>query len=203
MRETANLWNPAQLASGINHDGFAVVENFVQYDSLKNAQNFVKDAVAANGGHYLHIAGHERLIGTFLHDLPSDPEFVNLCRGIYECGTGQPAPNTEFYQILRCLSGDLVQKHSMVFHYDSYVLTGAHSNSDSSRRTAGRSDFASQHPAFPKNVPAQFVRQDDARQPVHPKTFKKAVGAWLKRDRQDQDGAWKSLFLLGLSIHSH
>ena len=123
MRETAKLWNPAQLAARINHDGFAVIENFAQYDILKNAQNFVKDAVAANGGNYLHIAGHEKLIGTFLHDLPSDPEFANLCRGIYECGTGQPAPDTEFYQILRCLSGDLVQKHSMVFHYDSYVLT--------------------------------------------------------------------------------
>jgi hypothetical protein len=44
MREIDNLWNPAQLAARINHDGFAVVENFVQYDSLKNAQNFVRDA---------------------------------------------------------------------------------------------------------------------------------------------------------------
>ena len=115
--------DPAQIVDRINHDGFAIVENFVKYDDLKTAQKFVKDAVAANGGNYLHIGGREKLTGTFLHDLPIDPEFVELCRGIIESGTGKPAPDTEFYQILRCLSGDLVQKHSMVFHYDSYVLT--------------------------------------------------------------------------------
>jgi hypothetical protein len=123
MRKTAGIWNPAQLADRINHDGFVVVEDFVQYDNLKNTQKFVKDAVAANGGNYLHIAGHEKLSGTFLHDLPNNSEFISLCRGIFERGTGKPAPKTAFYQILRCLSGDLVQKHSMVFHYDSYVLT--------------------------------------------------------------------------------
>jgi hypothetical protein len=123
MRQTADVWKTAQIADRINHDGFAVVENFVKYDDLKTAQKFVKDAVAANGGNCLHIDGHENLSGTFLYDLPKDPEFVKLCKGIFESGTGKPAPDTEFYQILRCLSGDLVQKHSMVFHYDSYILT--------------------------------------------------------------------------------
>jgi hypothetical protein len=123
MRKTADIWDPAQLADRINHDGFVVVEDFVQYDNLKNTQKFVKDAVAANGGNYLHIAGHEKLSGTFLYDLPNNSEFISLCRGIFERGTGKASPKTAFYQILRCLSGDLVQKHSMVFHYDSYVLT--------------------------------------------------------------------------------
>ena len=48
---------------------------------------------------------------------------MSLCRGIYEAGTGQAAPETGFYQILRCLSGSQAQKHSMRFHFDSYVLT--------------------------------------------------------------------------------
>lgn len=113
----------AALAQQISKDGYAVIENFVPPDRLKTAQNFVSKAIADNGGEYVGFSGTTKLSGTFLADLPEDPNFVALCRGIYESAVGHPAPDTGFYQILRCLSGTSAQKHSMRFHFDSYVLT--------------------------------------------------------------------------------
>ncbi|AYO81775.1 hypothetical protein [Methylobacterium brachiatum] len=111
------------LAAQIDANGYAVIEDYVAPDELRGAQAFVVDAIAANGGEYVGFTGTERLGGTFLADLPEDPDFVALCRGIYARAVGKPAPEVGFYQILRCLSGRGARAHSMRFHYDSYVLT--------------------------------------------------------------------------------
>jgi hypothetical protein len=111
------------IAGEIERAGFAVIEDYVEPDSLKTAQDFVRAAVARNGGNYLAINGSEQLGGTFLQTLSSDPDFERLCRSVYEAGTGKAAPDEPFYQVLRCLSGSLVRSNSLNFHYDSYLLT--------------------------------------------------------------------------------
>ena len=111
------------LAQQISINGYAVIDDFVAPEQLKAAQDFVAKAVADNGGEYIGFTGTAKLGGTFLADLPEDRDFVALCRGLYESAVGQPAPDVGFYQILRCLSGSTAQKHSMRFHFDSYVLT--------------------------------------------------------------------------------
>ncbi|GLS74665.1 hypothetical protein [Methylobacterium tardum] len=111
------------LALEITSKGYAVVEDYVGPDDLRMAQAFVFDAVTANGGEYIGFAGTQDLGDTFLASLPADPDFVALCRNIYESAIGQPAPDVGFYQILRCLSGGSAKKHSMRFHFDSYILT--------------------------------------------------------------------------------
>ncbi|RXT56503.1 hypothetical protein B6S44_05400 [Bosea sp. Tri-44] len=111
------------IARQIESEGFAVIDDYVAPDQLQTAQNFVRQAVARNGGNYLAINGSEKLGGTFLHDLATDPGFIALCHGIYESSTGKPAPDTPFYQVLRCLAGSLAKANSLNFHYDSYLLT--------------------------------------------------------------------------------
>jgi hypothetical protein len=111
------------LAEQITLNGYAVVNDFVPQNKLQVAQAFVVDAVEANGGEYIGFSGTEHLKGTFLASLPDDPNFVALCRRIYESEVGRPAPEVGFYQILRCLSGASAKNHSMRFHFDSYVLT--------------------------------------------------------------------------------
>lgn len=113
----------SRLAQQINSDGYAVIENFVDPSDLRVAQQFVSDAIARNNGEYVGFSGTKDLGGTFLANLPQDPSFIELCRDIYESGVGKPAPDVNFYQILRCLSGSEAQDHSMMFHFDSYVLT--------------------------------------------------------------------------------
>lgn len=113
----------AAIAQQIDTHGYAVVEDFVAPEDLSVAQQFVCDAVAASGGDYAGFNGTKDLGGTFLASLPNSPSFNGLCHGIYEKALGQPAPDTGYYQILRCLSGPGVKKHSMRFHFDSYILT--------------------------------------------------------------------------------
>jgi hypothetical protein len=115
--------DPAALVRQIDADGFAAIEGFVTPGDLAAAQDFVRRKVAANGGNYLDFKGPDQLGGTFLQSLPADPGFVDLCHGIYEKSTGEPAPDAGFYQVLRCLSGSLARANSLNFHYDSYVLT--------------------------------------------------------------------------------
>jgi hypothetical protein len=120
MPATADI---ATIAGRIAAEGYAVIENYVAPDQLGRAQDFVRQAVARNGGNYLAINGAKGLEGTFLHDWPEDTAFIALCRGIYERTTGKSAPPAPFYQVLRCLSGELAARHSLKFHYDSYLLT--------------------------------------------------------------------------------
>lgn len=113
----------ASIARQIDIEGFAVVDRYIDPTALQAAQDFVRAAVAANGGNYLDFKGTDQLGGTFLQTLPNDPNFIGLCHGIYEKSTGAPAPNAPFYQVLRCLSGESAKANSLNFHYDSFVLT--------------------------------------------------------------------------------
>lgn len=120
---TIGLTDPALVARQIDREGFAVIEDYVAPQALQAAQEFVREAVASNGGNYLAFTGPDRLAGTFLQDWPLDPAFLALCRGVYESSLGRPAPAPAFYQVLRCLSGSLAAANSLNFHYDSYLLT--------------------------------------------------------------------------------
>jgi hypothetical protein len=42
---------------------------------------------------------------------------------LYKCGTGRIPTEEEVYQVLRCLAGQSGRKNSLIFHYDSYVVT--------------------------------------------------------------------------------
>lgn len=119
----ASLPDPTLIAMQIDRDGFAVIDDYVSSEELHRAQEFVRQSVRGNGGNYLAITGSECLGDTFLQRWPRDPDFLALCRGIYQSSLGKPAPEPIFYQILRCLSGELAAANSLNFHYDSYLLT--------------------------------------------------------------------------------
>lgn len=120
---TLGLTDPVEIAEQIDREGFAVIEDYVAPHDLHTAQEFVRQAVAANGGNYLALTGPDRLGGTFLEEWPRNPAFLALCRGIYETSFGRPAPAPAFHQVLRCLSGSRAAANSLNFHYDSYLLT--------------------------------------------------------------------------------
>lgn len=121
--EDISLPHARKLAHQIDNRGFAVIEDVVPEHDLRVAQQFVANAVAKNNGNYVSFVGADQLSGTFLADVAKDRSFIQLCRNMYMCGTGLAAPDAEFYQVLRCLSGPGSREHSLHFHYDSYVLT--------------------------------------------------------------------------------
>jgi hypothetical protein len=111
------------LITELNEVGFASIPNYLSSADLRRMQGFVSSAIEANNHEYVHFNGPDEVSGSGLEELARSPRFVNLIHQIYERGTGKKAPSQGFYQVLRCLSGATGQKNSMIFHYDSYVIT--------------------------------------------------------------------------------
>jgi hypothetical protein len=116
-------YDPKRIADQITATGFATLENYLDANTLKLAQDFCRATVEKNRGDCVIFRGKkEELAGTLMHDLPANPDFSMLCRDVCEAGTGQKAPNADCYPVLRCLSGPLGKKNSMRFHFDTYML---------------------------------------------------------------------------------
>ncbi len=113
----------AELVQSVDTSGFACIPNYLNPADLKRIQNFVTDAVNCAGKQYVHFNGSDSLIGSGLEELAASAEFEALIHQVYELGTGRTAQKEEFYQVLRCLSGSSGRKNSLIYHYDSYVVT--------------------------------------------------------------------------------
>ncbi|WP_213769829.1 hypothetical protein [Bradyrhizobium sp. dw_78] len=113
----------ASLVQDIERDGYAVLTQYISQADLDALLRFVRDAVAAAGNRYVALSGPEPVAETVLGKMTESPTLKQLCARIYESATSRPAPDQPYYQILRCLTGDFGRKHSMNFHFDSYVLT--------------------------------------------------------------------------------
>jgi hypothetical protein len=113
----------SSLVAELDTKGFGCIPNYIPTGDLKRMQSFVSEAIEKSGNEYVHFNGPEKVAGSGLEELASSERFQKLVHDVYERGTGKPAPNDSFYQVLRCLAGNSGQKNSMIFHYDSYVVT--------------------------------------------------------------------------------
>lgn len=112
-----------RIAADMSRQGYAVLGQFVSEQELEPVRALIHASVSAAHGEYVDFRGPDALEGTILSALPEAASFKDLCRRLYELGTGRAAPEVEFYQVLRCLQGRAGQTRSWYFHYDSYVVT--------------------------------------------------------------------------------
>ncbi len=113
----------AELVRDLNTKGFGYLPNFVQQDDLKRMQSFVSAAVDQSGNEYVHFNGPDTVSGSGLEELACSPRFAKIIHDLYEHATCKAAVKEDFYQVLRCLTCSSGQKNSLIFHYDSYVVT--------------------------------------------------------------------------------
>jgi hypothetical protein len=112
-----------RLSDEVDNTGFGVLTDFVSHDDVARMQNFVINAIDKANGEYVGFTGSAAVAGSGLEELAASASFRRLIERLYATGTGRTPPKQEFYQVLRCLSGQSAQIHSRVFHYDSYVVT--------------------------------------------------------------------------------
>jgi hypothetical protein len=112
-----------RLIEAIDNDGFAVLPGWASQSQLEEVQALVARAVAAAGNDYVALSGNESVAGTPLHDWGNSRDFIDLCRRIVAGATGQQSQETTLQQTLRCLTGNGGRRESLIFHYDSFVLT--------------------------------------------------------------------------------
>lgn len=112
-----------KLVQDIDMLGFGCLPDFIPPGELAAMRQFVADAVTRSKGEYVGFTGRTAVEGSAFDTLSTSEAFRSLMRRVYEVGTGKPAPAIEFHQVLRCLSGSSGQRHSLRFHYDSYIVT--------------------------------------------------------------------------------
>lgn len=112
-----------QLVHDIETKGFACISNYLQRTDLERMQMFVSGTIAQKEKEYVHFNGPDSVRGSGLEELARSRSFVRLLHDVYQCGTGKRPLEEDFYQVLRCLAGKSGVKNSLIFHYDSYVVT--------------------------------------------------------------------------------
>lgn len=113
----------ASLIKAIDSDGYAVLPGWASPAQLKELQTLVTDTVAAAGNDYVALSGRQPVQGSPLYEWGSSRDFIDLCRRITEGATGQRSSDVTLTQTLRCLTGNGGRRESLIFHYDSFVLT--------------------------------------------------------------------------------
>jgi hypothetical protein len=118
---------PAHQVQLLVHDietkGFACIPNYFPPADLQRMQQFVNGTIAQKEKEYVHFNGPDAVRGSGLEELGRSRPFVRLMHDLYRCSTGNTPIEEEFYQVLRCLAGKSGRKNSLIFHYDSYVVT--------------------------------------------------------------------------------
>ena len=111
------------LAASIDQQGYAVLPNWASVAELEEIKGLVTRSVQAAGNHYVALTGHQAVVGSTLYEWGHSPVLLDLCKRLVTQATGRAANDEGLHQVLRCLVGDSGRRESMIFHYDSFVLT--------------------------------------------------------------------------------
>jgi hypothetical protein len=112
-----------ELITSINRDGFAVLPDWASPEQLRQFQLVVERTAAEAGNDYVALNGQEAVIGTPLYEWGGAGQFLELCKRIVASALGEPSKDPSLKQVLRCLTGKGGRRESLIFHYDSFVLT--------------------------------------------------------------------------------
>jgi hypothetical protein len=113
----------SSLVQQMNTKGYGSLPNYIRPNDLQRMESFVDAAVQKANNEYVHFNGPAAVTGSGLEEISDSADFHDLMERLYREGTGRTPPQQSFYQVLRCLSGLGGQKNSLIFHYDSYIVT--------------------------------------------------------------------------------
>ena len=112
-----------RLVADIDATGVGCLTQMVEATELAQLQDYVADLIQKNGGQSISLEGNASFAGSCMASFVNSADLQALLYRVYERGYGKVAPPIGLYPVLRCLSGASGKKHSMIFHYDSFVLT--------------------------------------------------------------------------------
>lgn len=112
-----------QIFNEIEATGFSCIPHYIEQRDLHQMQAFVSSAVSRSDHEYVVFNGSEAVPGTGIDELAESEKFQSIFSRLYALASSRPAPQVKFYQILRCLTGKGAARHSLIFHYDSYLIT--------------------------------------------------------------------------------
>jgi len=111
------------LADSMDRRGFACLTGCLSESDLEQLRFRVSDAGLDPTGKYAVLQDRKTFCETALAKIPASAEFQLLCRQLLTLATHNTTTEMDFYQVVRCLNGEVGRKNSYFFHYDTYVLT--------------------------------------------------------------------------------
>jgi hypothetical protein len=111
------------LAESMDKRGFACLPDCLSESDLESLRSRVSGAGLDPTGKYAVLQDRKTFDETALTKIPASPEFQLLCRQLLKLATRTALNETDHYQVVRCLNGDVGRRNSYFFHYDTYVLT--------------------------------------------------------------------------------
>ncbi len=118
-----NEHDPEAVAHRINENGIDVIENFVSKTALKEAQRSIRESAEKSKMYGDPIDHDAAAKNTFIENWRRAPSFLEFCRSV-SCYVHEQIPaSPNWRHTLRILTGENCEPNSLLFHYDSYVLT--------------------------------------------------------------------------------
>jgi hypothetical protein len=111
------------LAESMDRHGFACLTDCLSESDLEQLRSRVSAAGLDPTGKYAVLQDRKTFGETALAKIPASTEFQDLCRQLVKLATRHVTAEMDFYQVVRCLNGEVGRKNSYFFHYDTYVLT--------------------------------------------------------------------------------
>jgi len=111
------------LADSMDRRGFACLTDCLSESDMEQLRLRVSGAGLDPTGKYAVLQDRRTFGETALARITASPEFQLLCRQLLTRATQDAVAEMDFYQVVRCLNGEVGRKNSYIFHYDTYVLT--------------------------------------------------------------------------------
>lgn len=115
--------NAAKYASGINDNGFTVIQNFISEEQLARLRDFVAREADTHPGGYFAYHGSKAVAMGDIRGLSESAELLPLLGALYQQGAGQPAFTDDIHPVLRCVQGESGRSESNRFHFDASFVT--------------------------------------------------------------------------------
>lgn len=112
-----------RLANDMNRFGFGVLENALTPDVLGELRNYVETQAARHNNQYFAYHGYGALADSPLAAAGMSAEFREQLARLHEQGSGQQAPSSQIFPVLRCVQGNSGRKESNAYHFDATLLT--------------------------------------------------------------------------------
>ncbi|PZM17253.1 hypothetical protein [Rhizobium tubonense] len=113
----------AEMASDMERDGYCCLPSYVSGKDLVQMQEFASAIIRQSGRTSLSLNRSEQFSGTKFEALANSERFQEIFSRLYEIALQKPSPEVNFYQVLRCLTGEDMARESFIFHYDSFLIT--------------------------------------------------------------------------------
>ncbi|WP_150304684.1 hypothetical protein [Pseudomonas saliphila] len=114
----------SRLASDIESNGYAVVQNFFSPEQLELAREYIRSETSKHHQEYFSIHGVEAMEGSLLANLSASTTFRQFLADLYEKATGaQPSNAERIFPVIRCLQGKSGLKESHFYHFDATAVT--------------------------------------------------------------------------------